>query len=263
MQTKISSSALASCSKGTSVPAGIHAYAFVVTLALLTVNLASAQQGNVEQLAEQSAIVVSGKVVRLNASGEPLVAPSNRVAVISVERMYAGSEIAGDQTGRTVTVILSQPEGVKLGEEAIFFGNPRFVGRSLTIADQGEVPSKALESMQALDHFSTYLSGEIGNNAVIVTLLGIGSAIVDNVPLVAASIGMFSSNAFPTDHTIWEYLAYCAGTGGSLLVMGSAAGVAVMGMEKIDFIWYLKKISPLALIGFLAGAGFYLLLSNA
>ena len=82
---------------------------------------------------------------------------------------------------------------------------------------------------------------------------------MDNVPLVAAAQGMYSMDVFPKDHYFWEFLAYCAGTGGSCLIIGSAAGVAAMGMEKIDFFWYLKKIAWLALIGYLAGAGAYLL----
>jgi len=85
------------------------------------------------------------------------------------------------------------------------------------------------------------------------------SSIVDNVPLVAGVMGMYD---FPIDHTLWVYLSYCAGTGGSLLIIGSAAGVAVMGMEKIDFVWYLKKITPYALLGYLAGAGIYILLDK-
>lgn len=118
----------------------------------------------------------------------------------------------------------------------------------------------ALESMQILHSFAVYLSDTIGDNRIIITLIGLLSAIVDNVPLVAASMGMYSMEVYPTDHMIWEYLAYCAGTGGSILVIGSAAGVAAMGMEKIDFIWYLKKISVIALIGYAAGAATYLLL---
>jgi len=86
---------------------------------------------------------------------------------------------------------------------------------------------------------------------VINIIIGLVSSIVDNVPLVAGAMGMYH---FPTDHYFWEFLAYCAGTGGSILIIGSAAGVAVMGMEKIDFIWYLKKISWIALIGYFAGA---------
>ena len=98
-----------------------------------------------------------------------------------------------------------------------------------------------------------------GKYYVINLLIGVFSSIIDNVPLVAASMGMYS---FPMDHYFWEMLAYCAGTGGSILIIGSAAGVAVMGMEKIDFIWYLKRISWIALIGYLAGAGVYILQKN-
>jgi hypothetical protein len=81
---------------------------------------------------------------------------------------------------------------------------------------------------------------------------------VDNVPLVAASMGMYSLTQYPADSFLWEFLAYCAGTGGSILIIGSAAGVAAMGLEKIDFIWYVKKISGLALIGYFAGAFVYM-----
>ena len=86
---------------------------------------------------------------------------------------------------------------------------------------------------------------------LVVLILGVGSAVIDNVPLVAASIGMFSE---PTDHQLWHFIAFAAGTGGSMLIIGSAAGVVAMGMEKINFFWYLKKISWLALIGFLTGS---------
>jgi len=118
----------------------------------------------------------------------------------------------------------------------------------------------ALESMEILSHFSAYLEKSLGDNRIIITLIGILSSIVDNVPLVAASMGMYSLETYHTDHMIWEYLAYCAGTGGSILIIGSAAGVAVMGMEKIDFIWYLKRISLLATLGYFAGAIIYLLI---
>jgi len=118
----------------------------------------------------------------------------------------------------------------------------------------------ALEAMQTLRHFASSLDQWIGDNRVIITLIGIVSAIVDNVPLVAASMGMYSIDVYPADHMIWEYLAYCAGTGGSILIIGSAAGVAVMGMEKIDFIWYLKRISLIAMLGYFAGCGAYLLI---
>src|SRR6056297_2717811 len=86
---------------------------------------------------------------------------------------------------------------------------------------------------------------------LVVILLGVGSAVIDNVPLVAASLGMFSE---PMDDQLWHFIAYSAGTGGSMLVIGSAAGVVAMGMEKIDFFWYLKKIAWLAFVGFVSGA---------
>lgn len=117
----------------------------------------------------------------------------------------------------------------------------------------------SLESMLILRGFAESLSSIFGDNRIIVTLIGLLSAIIDNVPLVAASMGMYSMDIYPQDHMIWEYLAYCAGTGGSILIIGSAAGVAVMGMEKIDFIWYTKRISLIALLGYLAGCGAYLL----
>jgi Na+/H+ antiporter NhaD/arsenite permease-like protein len=91
---------------------------------------------------------------------------------------------------------------------------------------------------------------------LITVIIGFLSSIVDNVPLVAGAMGMYH---FPMDHYFWEFLAYAAGTGGSILIIGSAAGVAVMGMEKIDFIWYLKKISWLAVIGYLSGCAVYIL----
>ncbi|NOT73571.1 MAG: sodium:proton antiporter NhaD [Cyclobacteriaceae bacterium] len=119
----------------------------------------------------------------------------------------------------------------------------------------------ALESMQTLHHFAEYLEHMIGDKKVIITLIGVFSSIIDNVPLVAACMGMYSVEAYPMDHMIWEYLAYCAGTGGSLLVIGSAAGVAVMGMEKMDFIWYFRKITFLALLGYAAGAAMFLIMN--
>lgn len=120
----------------------------------------------------------------------------------------------------------------------------------------------SLQSMTLLQNFSQMLNDTLGDNRIIITLIGILSAIVDNVPLVAASMGMYSMETYPVDHMIWEYLAYCAGTGGSILVIGSAAGVAAMGMEKIDFIWYLKRISLLAAMGYFAGAATYLFITH-
>ena len=111
-----------------------------------------------------------------------------------------------------------------------------------------------------LRYLAEVLNSAIPNQDVVVILLGVCSAIIDNVPLVAASIGMYT---FELDHRMWHFIAYSAGTGGSMLIIGSAAGVAAMGMEKIDFIWYLKKISWLAFIGFIAGCGVFMLLTPA
>ncbi len=118
----------------------------------------------------------------------------------------------------------------------------------------------ALESMQTLHSFAAFLADNVGDNRIIITLIGLLSAIVDNVPLVAASMGMYSLEVYPQDDMLWEYLAYCAGTGGSILIIGSAAGVAVMGMEKVDFVWYIRKISLIALLGYFAGAATFLIL---
>ncbi len=116
----------------------------------------------------------------------------------------------------------------------------------------------ALESTGQLHHLAGVMDRAIGDIRIIVLLIGLLSAVVDNVPLVAAAMGMYDMTTYPTDHMFWEFVAYCAGTGGSCLIIGSAAGVAAMGMEKIDFFWYLKKIAWLALLGYFAGAAFFL-----
>ena len=115
----------------------------------------------------------------------------------------------------------------------------------------------SLESLGLLINFAEWLDTTIPSQDVVVMLLGVGSAIIDNVPLVAASMGMYNE---AIDSKLWHFIAYAAGTGGSMLIIGSAAGVAAMGMERIDFLWYLRKISWLAVIGFIAGAGAFLLL---
>ncbi|MFL5745520.1 MAG: sodium:proton antiporter NhaD [Niastella sp.] len=117
----------------------------------------------------------------------------------------------------------------------------------------------ALQSIGALLNLATQLNEQIGNPSIIVIMIGVLSSIVDNVPLVAASMGMYDLHQYSTDHFFWHFLAYCAGTGGSLLIIGSAAGVAAMGIEKIEFFWYLKKIAWLALAGYIAGALVFLL----
>jgi Na+/H+ antiporter NhaD/arsenite permease-like protein len=117
----------------------------------------------------------------------------------------------------------------------------------------------ALQSFGLLKILAAFLTNTLKNDYLIGITLGLLSAVVDNVPLVAASQGMYDLSTYPTDHPFWEFLALTTGTGGSAIIIGSAAGVAVMGIEKIDFIWYLKKISLLALAGFAAGILVFLL----
>ncbi|MGC4079632.1 MAG: sodium:proton antiporter NhaD [Rubrivivax sp.] len=125
-----------------------------------------------------------------------------------------------------------------------------FIGILLSVA--------TLEHTHVLAALAQWLDAAIGRQDLIVLVIGLASAVVDNVPLVAASMGMYSLADFPADDFLWGFLAYCAGTGGSILVIGSAAGVAAMGMEKIDFFWYVRRISGLALLGYFAGAAAYL-----
>ena len=120
----------------------------------------------------------------------------------------------------------------------------------------------ALESIGVLNEAAGLLDRYIGNKTIIVTVIGLLSAIVDNVPLVAASMGMYAMDRFPTDDAFWHLLAFCAGTGGSLLVIGSAAGVAAMGIEKIEFFWYVRKIAWLALLGYVSGILVFLALQS-
>jgi Na+/H+ antiporter NhaD/arsenite permease-like protein len=110
-----------------------------------------------------------------------------------------------------------------------------------------------------LPALAQWLDAKIGNLSLIVVIIGMISAIVDNIPLVAASMGMYSLARYPADSFLWTFMAYCAGTGGSLLLIGSAAGVAAMGLEKLEFFWYARRIGPLALIGYFCGIAVYLL----
>ena len=130
----------------------------------------------------------------------------------------------------------------KIDTQSILF----FLGILLAVA--------ALQTAGHLQELALFLDNSIGNVWIINVLIGFLSSIVDNVPLVAGAIGMYDLNTFAQDNIFWELLAYCAGTGGSCLIIGSAAGVAIMGILKIDFIWYLKNISLLAVSGYLSGA---------
>jgi len=125
-----------------------------------------------------------------------------------------------------------------------------FIGILLAVA--------TLEHTHILGALAKWLDQAVGRQDVIVTIIGLVSSIVDNVPLVAASMGMYSLAQYPTDSFLWEFMAYCAGTGGSILIIGSAAGVAAMGLEKINFFWYVKRISGLALIGYFGGIVAYI-----
>ena len=160
---------------------------------------------------------------------------------IIVEILHSDKDEA-DRKNYTVAYALR-----KIDSPSILF----FLGILLAIA--------ALESTGQLHHLAQFMDEKIRNQNLIVLSIGLLSSIVDNVPLVAAAMGMYSLSQFPPDHFLWHFLAYCAGTGGSLLVIGSAAGIAAMGIEKIDFIWYLRKITWLAAAGYFAGAGAFLL----
>ena len=125
-----------------------------------------------------------------------------------------------------------------------------FIGILLAVA--------TLEHTRILGALAAWLDQTIGRLDVIVVVIGLVSAIVDNVPLVAASMGMYDLVRYPTDSFLWEFMAYCAGTGGSILIIGSAAGVAAMGLERVHFFWYARRIAPLALIGYLGGVFAYI-----
>lgn len=129
-----------------------------------------------------------------------------------------------------------------------------FIGILLAVA--------TLSANGMLPALAKWLDVKLGNQSVIVIIIGLVSAIVDNIPLVAASMGMYPLAQFPPDSFLWEFMAYCAGTGGSILIIGSAAGVAAMGLEKIEFFWYARKIGPLAFAGYFAGVAAYIIQYN-
>jgi len=171
---------------------------------------------------------------------------------------FSISSIEGDQADEHVSGAYHSPVHSSLSKiemPSILF----FLGILMAVA--------ALESLGILFNFAdslkqgvpligSELDGTVVSDLVVI-LLGIGSAIIDNVPLVAASLGMFSE---PLDNPLWHFIAFSAGTGGSMLIIGSAAGVVAMGMEKIDFFWYLKKISWLAFVGFIIGSAAFIVI---
>lgn len=126
-----------------------------------------------------------------------------------------------------------------------------FVGILLAVA--------TLEHAGILAALAGWLDAEVGRTDLIVLAFGLLSAVIDNVPMVAAAMGMYDLAAYPPDSFLWEFMAYCAGTGGSILIIGSAAGIAAMGAEKIGFLWYMRRFSGLALAGYFAGAVVYII----
>lgn len=134
-----------------------------------------------------------------------------------------------------------------------------FLGILMAVAALETMVVNGVGSLRAV---AESLQAIIPNEDIVIIILGFLSAIIDNVPLVAASMGMYDLATHPVDARLWHFIAYSAGTGGSMLIIGSAAGVAAMGMERIDFIWYLKKIAWLAFIGFAAGAAAFLVIEN-
>lgn len=155
------------------------------------------------------------------------------------EVLYRGQDEAHKQRFSVATVLH------RIDTPSILF----FLGILLAVG--------ALDTSGHLKQAAIGLNEFLGDIYFINTAIGFLSAIVDNVPLVAAAMGMYSLSTYPTDHDFWNLLAYCAGTGGSILIIGSAAGVASMSILKIDFVWYLKRISGYALIGYLAGVAVY------
>ena len=159
-----------------------------------------------------------------------------------ITEIIHGDKDEEDRKIYTVTYALR-----KIDTPSILF----FLGILLAVA--------ALESIGQLTQAAGWMDKTLKDENAIAITIGLASSVVDNVPLVAATQGMYSLENYPTDHYLWEFLAYTTGTGGSILIIGSAAGIAAMGVEKIDFIWYLKKIGWIALLGYLAGAGVYML----
>jgi Na+/H+ antiporter NhaD/arsenite permease-like protein len=168
--------------------------------------------------------------------------------LLSLGLMWAITELMHSEKDKEDKTALSVKSALeRVDTPSVMF----FVGILLAVG--------VLESTGILRGCAEWLSQSVGNQSVIAILIGLISAIVDNVPLVAASMGMYSLEQFPQDHMFWHLIAYCAGTGGSILIIGSAAGVAAMGMERIEFFWYMKRISLLAAAGYFAGCAVFIL----
>lgn len=165
--------------------------------------------------------------------------------ILSLGFLWVVSELVShtmDDRTRSSTGVLAALKRVDMS--SILF----FLGILLAVGSLGKTGT--------LQHLAEWLDVTVGNRDLVAVVIGLVSAVVDNVPLVAAGIEMYD---LPTNDRFWMLLAFCAGTGGSCLIIGSAAGVAAMGLEQINFIWYLRKISPWALIGYIAGIVVFLL----
>ena len=153
---------------------------------------------------------------------------------------------AGERGGERREELMAPAALKKIDTSGVLF----FLGILLSVG--------ALDSAGILRSLAEVIDQSIPNQSIVATLIGVASALIDNVPLVAATMGMYKISDVPVDSSLWQLIALCAGTGGSMLVIGSAAGVALMGLEKVDFIWYLKNISLAAFAGYSAGVATYL-----
>lgn len=227
----------------------------LIPLGVLTFQL-SGQIGTFEKRAETTTGIKSGKIMLVVGVGALVFVPVFKTLthlppflgiLFGLGVLWVVSELINpelDESEKKHYSVAGALTRIDVPSVLFFFGILLAVG--------------SLETIETLDHFAHGLNQFFGDTRIIISVIGVVSAIVDNVPLVAASMGMYPLSDYPADSMLWHYLAYCAGTGGSLLIIGSAAGVAVMGMEKIDFIWYVKKITWLAFMGYAGGAVVYL-----
>ncbi len=165
--------------------------------------------------------------------------------MLALSILWVVSEVVShtmDEQTRTSTGVLAALKRIDMSSVLFFLGILLAVG--------------ALSATGLLGNLAKWLDATVKSHAVVAIIIGLVSAVVDNVPLVAAGIEMYE---MPENDFFWMMLAYCAGTGGSCLIIGSAAGVAAMGLEKIDFVWYFRKIAPWALLGYAAGVVVYLI----
>ena len=211
---------------------------FATSLLFTTlISVASFAQDDTQKLAERSSIVVLGKVLKTHASEEPLLAASSSTAVITVLEMYAGGEIAGNQKGRMVTVILHQPERLKEGEEMLFFGNPRFVGRTLTIADEGEVPAGGAEARSSMNRGLQVRRDQPVLARLAAATIIFRGAVEKITPLAAQSAEGERSPAHPSEHDPeWQVATVRVITG----MRGAEAGqsVTVLFPGSRDIEWF-------------------------